>query len=392
MKKLGIILLVFLVIFAGIIYYFRFEIFQHSAEAIVRKNLPPYVTVQNILFNLKEDLLEVKGLGIKNPKGYRAKDLATVGSITCRYKMKGKNILDGIKVTEIVTRGFVINIERLPDGRLNINEMDKVMETGKKAGDSKVKAPGKEGGKSAFGKDISDIIELTKTIDIRDGRVVFTDEAVTSPPYTLTFDNINGQLDLTLAGDYRSVNYVSSRGGGVLNGDPSQRINWVVSLDPKKERLTMSNRYEVSDLNVLLFRPYYDRYSPIDIKKCRVSGTLVFDFNSGNIGSMNTLRLSDLRFEVKRDASGVGFWEASIPEIIEYLRTSSGEIVFDFKIKGDMNNPRFYPGPHLKQAIQMKVVDTIADALAPKEEGQGGVAGKSDAEQVVDVFRELLKR
>ncbi|MGB3113102.1 MAG: hypothetical protein WBC00_00575, partial [Candidatus Omnitrophota bacterium] len=153
-----------------------------------------------------------------------------------------------------------------------------------------------------------------------------------------------------------------------------------------------SNRYEVSDLNVLLFRPYYDRYSPIDIKKCRVSGTLVFDFNSGNIGSMNTLRLSDLRFEVMRDASGVGFWEASIPEIIEYLRTSSGEIVFDFKIKGDMNNPRFYPGPHLKQAIQMKVVDTIADALAPKEEGQGGVAGKSDAEQVVDVFRELLKR
>lgn len=307
--------------------------------------------------------------------------------------MKGKNILDGIEVTEVVARSPLVNIERLPDGRFNINEMDKVMgQTGKPAVKPAKKETRAPIGRPSLKKHISDIIKLTDTINLKDGKVIFTDEMVRPSPYVLTFGDINGDIVLDLSRDYSSVNSMSSRGGGVINRDPSQRVDWAISLDPRKERLTMSNRYEVNNVNILLFKPYYDRYSPIDIKQGRFSGTLVFDFNNGNIGSMNTLRLRGLKFAVRKDATGAGFWEASIPEIIEYLRTSSGEIVFDFKIKGDMNNPKFLPGPHLKQAIQMKVVDTVIDALAPKEEGQGAPSGKTDTEKVVDVLQELLKR
>ncbi|MGD2278725.1 MAG: DUF748 domain-containing protein [Candidatus Omnitrophota bacterium] len=399
MKKLGIIILVFLAIFVGIVYYFRYDIlnlFRQSAETIIKKSLPEYVTVDRIIFDLGNNLLEVKDLGIKNPRGYSDKYLATIGSITCRYRKKGKNILDGIKVTEIAARYPRINVERLEDGRFNVNEMDEVMEPGKQAKTARKEgtrkeAVKKEGEGRVFGKKISDYIELTDTINIEKGEVMFLDRAVYPSPYKLMFDNVNGSIVLDLTDDYSDVKSMSSSGTGFVNSDRFQRMSWNVSLDPRTERLTMSNRYEVSNVNILLFRPYYDRYSPIDIERGRFSGTLVFDFNNGNIGSMNTLRLSDLKFKVKQDASGAGFWEASIPDIIEYLRTSRGDIVFDFKIKGDMNSPRFYPGPHLKQAIQMKVVDTIADVLAPQEEGQPG-APKSDAEQVVDVLRELMKK
>lgn len=76
MKKLAIVILVFLVIAIGIVYYFRHEIFQYSAEALIQKNLPPFVTVEGIVFDLKEGLLEVKGFGVKNPRGYKNKYLA----------------------------------------------------------------------------------------------------------------------------------------------------------------------------------------------------------------------------------------------------------------------------------------------------------------------------
>ncbi|MGB2600192.1 MAG: DUF748 domain-containing protein [Candidatus Omnitrophota bacterium] len=390
MKKILIILFIIFVAAAAVVYYFRYDIFQVSAEAIIKKNLPPFVHVDRIIFNLKDGLLEVKGFSLRNPRGYINKDLAKIDSITCRYKMKGDNILDGLEVTGIEASRPLINIERLPDGRFNINEMDKVMKEGEKAAPRKEKAP--TAGKRSSKRDISDFVKLTNTIDIKSGKIVFLDKAVRPSPTVLTFEDVNGKVVLGLADDYRSVNSMESQGEGDINGDSSQRVRWVVSLDPDTERLTMSNRYEVSGVDITQFKPYYDRYSPIDIKRGWCSGTFVFDFDNGNIGSMNTLRLRGLKFAVKEDASSSGFWEAAVPDIIQYLRSSSGEIVFDFKIKGDMNSPRFYPGPILTKAIQAKVVDTITEALSKKGEEGGAPSGeRSDAEKVVDILRGLLK-
>jgi hypothetical protein len=267
--------------------------------------------------------------------------------------------------------------------------MDKVMGAEKTEGPSKREAGPEK--KRSSKRNISDFIKLTDTINITDGKVVFIDNDVRPSPNMLTFEDINGEVVLSLADDYRAVKSMSTKGAGAINGDSSQRVNWKVSLDPNPQRLTMANRYEVSGADITIFKPYYDEYSPIDIKSGSFSGTLVFDFDNGNIGSMNTLRFRDLKFALKKDTSGAGFWEAAVPDIIEYLRSSTGEIVFDFKIKGDMNNPRFYPGPVLKNAIQVKVVDTLAEALAGKdEEGAAPSGGKTDAEKVVDVLRGLF--
>ena len=390
-KKVFLVLLVMFVVAAGILYYFRYDIFQVSAETIIKKNLPPFVSVGSIIFDLKNGVLEVRDFGIKNPGGYKDKHLATIGRITCRYKMKGKNVLDGLEVTEITADRPLINIERLSDGRLNINEMEKVMQPGKPEKPVREKVPFTKKGPSRV--NIADFLKLTDTINLRNARVIFTDKAV-RPTSVLTFDNIGGDIVLKLTDDYRGVRSVESRGAGMINGDASQSVKWTVWLDPNTQRLTMSNRYEVRGADVIPFKPYYDEYSPIDIRSGWFSGTLVIDFDNGSIGSQNTLKLRGLKFAVKEGAPGAGFWEAAVPDIIEYLRTAPGEIMFDFKIKGDMKNPRFYPGPILKRAIQAKVVDTITETIQRiSQDGQGQAAPgqKTDAEQVVDALRGLLK-
>jgi hypothetical protein len=174
----------------------------------------------------------------------------------------------------------------------------------------------------------------------------------------------------------------------------------------------MSSRFDLSGVDVLPFRPYYDEYSPIDIKKGKLSGTLVFDFDNGNIGSTNTLNIDDFEFKVKENAKAAEVWGPSLSDIVKYLETYPGSVTFDFKIKGTIEKPKFYPGPIVKKAIQNMTVDTITGLLTtPTEEDQTGTspaggaqqgasgAGtgtetteKSDAEKIVDVLKGLMKK
>lgn len=392
MKKFFIVVLVILIVAAAVVFYFRYDIFQFGAESVIKSKLPAYIHVDRIIFDLQNGVLRVKGFAVRNPRGFSGRYMASIGEITCRYKMRGKTILDGIEVTDIEGKAPVINIERLRDGRLNVNEMGQMMAAatavGEKAEAHKA-AEGKSAGGKVAGKSIADMVKLTDTVKISGGKVVFLDNAVMRVPYTLTFENVNGDIVLGLNEDYTAVTSVASTGGGLVNGHPGQRVDWVVSLDPKSAELTMSNRYKVKDVDLIPFKPYYDRYSPVDIQRGNFSGTLVFDFDRGNIGSMNTITLRDLKFSERQGGEWAGFWDKSISDVIKYLETSPGNAVFDFKIKGDMKSPHFYPGPQVKKAMQSAAIGTISDTLRGlSESGDGGEKG--DMDKVVDMFKGLL--
>lgn len=406
MKKIGILLLIIIIAALGITYYFRYDIFQYSAEKIIKDKLPPYVTVKRIIFDLPHNKMTVKGLSIRNPREFSQKFLVEIDEVTCRYKMKGINVLDGIEITEITARGPGIDIERLSSGKINVTEMGEVMVAAAPGAVSPEMAPveatdtrGKQEEKTErevsatgriMGKSISDLIKLPDVINIEGGKVVFTDEFIMRQPYTLTFEEINASLSLRLNKDYTAVTGVSTQGSGLLNGEEPQRINWVISLDPTARALTMSNRFEIRNIDITLFRPYYESYSPISIYAGRASGTLVFDFDHGNIGSMNTLVVRGLRFREKSDGASYGWETSSMAEIIKYLSSAPDEVTFDFAIKGTIDEPRFYPGPYVKQAIQSMVVDKVGQAIQEftKKEGEGqGSTGK-----VADVIRGFLNR
>ena len=409
MKKFLLIVLVLLMAAGAGVWYYRYDIFQFSAETIIKKMLPGYVHVDRLIFDLKNGVLTVEGFSIRNPKGFQNRYLATIGSIPCRYKMQGKNILDGIEITDIEAADALINIERLSNGALNVNELGNMMaEDQPKSVPVPVKAAakassGKAGGINPIGdKKISDLLELTDTIEIKNGKFTFVDKAVAAQPFYMTFEDINGDIRLRLNNDYTAVLSAGTTGRGVINGDQSQSVKWIVHMDPTTPNLTMSNRIEPSNVDIMPFRPYYDKYSPVDIQAGRFSGTLVFDFDNGNIGSTNILKLKGLKFTERPGGFASGFWDVSIQDIVKYLETSPGEIVFDFKIKGSMESPRFYPGPNVTQAIQNMAVDKISE-LIQKSQGGGEQAAagtaparqappKSDAEVMMDLIQGLIQK
>ncbi|MFH1846038.1 MAG: DUF748 domain-containing protein [Candidatus Omnitrophota bacterium] len=438
MKKIGLFLLAVIVIVGGIVFYYRYEIFQFSGEAIIMKNLPSYVTVEGVKIDLRNGTLHVKGFGLRNPEGYYNKFLARIGNITCKFQRKGQRILDGIEVTEITADAPVINLERRSSGNVNIQEMEKVMslpvlsKKTQNAGGMKKEAieqtkeqmpeyedvenrdvkpvmPAEISEKTAVqvlakGEDktgttkrksnvpvvdIFRIIKLTDTINIKDGEIIFWDHGLPGKTiYKISIREINADLIIDLSDDFKKVLSVASKGEGTVQADKFQKIKWDISLDPTSSKLTMSNKYEVQDLDITIFEPYYDKYSPVIIGRGTASGNFVFNFDNGDIGSTNTLYLSDLVFAVKRNYSG-GYWGVGIPELVRYLQSSSGEIVFDFKIKGNMENPRFYPGDKVKKALQKFVVEKISSALQNIGGGDDSEGG-GDVEKVVDFMKGIF--
>jgi len=413
-NKFSIFLIITIAVIVVSVSFHRLSIIQYTAETIVRNVLPGYVSIDKISFDIKSSRVTLKGFSIFAPPGFKQKKLIEIAEVACRYRMRGKNILDGIEIVDPVFKRPVLHIERRLDGRLNLSDMSKILSAGQGGGygDGKpptvaaarerVKASGAAAGRAvgasaiAGNKKVSDVIRLPESYGVRNGKIVYDDYAAAGGAHVLVFDGIEGDISLRLSNDYARVLRVGSSGQGFLNNDKGEIVKWVIDMDPVAAGLTMSNRLDFYDVQIKPFEPYYDRYSPLIFYRGRFSGTMILDFDNGNIGSTNEVHLSGIAFSVKPGAENAEFWGSTVPDLVKYFRSSSGDIVFDFKIKGEMSGPKFYFGPISKRAITAMAVDKISAALAAASQapGQGPPQTKEEAQvrAVTDAVKLFLKK
>ncbi|MDD5679800.1 MAG: hypothetical protein PHI59_00965, partial [Candidatus Omnitrophica bacterium] len=315
-------------------------------------------------------------------------------------KLKGKTIFDGLELFDPVVDGAVVDIERLDDGRMNLAEAGTLIAKKVSAASAKKRTEERKAARNSQApaqapekKQSAEPIKLPEKFTIRNAEIIFADSFARRKPGVITFENINGEGVLRMDEHYTRVLTLDSTGEGNINGDTGQVIKWDISLDPTTPRLTMANRFDIHNVDIVTFEPYYDRYSPLVFKAGRVSGLLICDFNNGNIGSSDELRLSGLKFYVKRGYENAIFWETTVPDLVKYFATPYGEIVFDFKIKGDMTEPKFFLGPKSKAALVSMAVDKISTAI---QEGSGGSGGSnSSADNIkdyIELFKGLMKK
>lgn len=395
-KKIFLFVLILAIAAAGAIFFYRYNILRYSAETVIRRLLPGYASVDKINFDFQKGEVSLGGFRILNPRGFSDKYLIEIEEVVCQYSMKGKNILEGIDLQAPVLKKAVLRIERLRDGGVNLMEMQKVIEPASprpKAGASGMAANASSGLMSNI--KFSDVVKLPEEFLLEDSKIVFVDRLGLPRPHMITFEGIEGRISIKLDENYTKVLRLSSDGKGNLNGNRGEVIKWNIALDPATPKLTMSNRFEVYSVDMLPFEPYYDRYSPFIFEKGTISGLLIFDFDNGNIGSTNELHLSNLRFSVKRGYENARFWETTVPDLVKYFTSPFGDIVFDFKIKGDMADPKFYLGPISKQAIASMAIDKISAAIQKASEPQAEGAPKGKEEEIkeyIDLFKGLINK
>ena len=101
-----------------------------------------------------------------------------------------------------------------------------------------------------------------------------------------------------------------------------------------------------------------------------------------------------MKFSVKEGYENAQILETTVPDLVKYFTSPYGEIIFDFKIKGDMSDPKFYLGPKSKEAILSMAVDKISAAIQNSAGSSGGVP-KNDigkAKEYIDMFKGLIKK
>lgn len=395
-KKKVIVVLAGLLVIGVVVFLFRYRILQYSTETIIRNSLPSYVRVDKILLNPPEGKILLNNFKILDPPDFSYKYLIEIAEITAKYKMRGKTILSGVEILDPVLKKVTMNVERLGDGRLNIVDMRTVLENEAAAKEKGAVKPKKEDG--AGGRKISDLIKLPEIFLLKEGQIIFVDRTMPRKPHVITFEGVEAKMSLKLDDLYSKVLSFSSEGEGRVNGKKNEIVKWTISLNPTTPQLTMSNRFEVSGLDILPFEPYYDKYSPFVFKSGRFSGTLVFDFDNGSIGSTNEIHLSGLEFSIKQGYENALFWEASVQDLAKYFTSPFGDIVFDFKIKGDMSNPKFFLGPISKQAVASMTIDKISAAIGKatgSQQSSGSGAAKNDVERAkeyIDLIKGLINK
>ncbi|MFA6636879.1 MAG: DUF748 domain-containing protein [Candidatus Omnitrophota bacterium] len=401
MKKIFFGIAAAIMLLAGGLWFYRYDVVRFSVSAVMERKIPGNVSIQRIVVDLPAKKVDVYGLVIGNPAGFSDPIFADIGVLSVKYRMRGKTILTGVDITGFELSNPVVKIERLLNGRINLDEINTIPPGGDAARLPEVDIiwPAEEietGDRTGLAKSVSEAINLTGSIpgEVRNGKVLFTDRMVLGRPFNGSLDGIESNLVFALT-DRNEVAYLETEGHGYLDGDISQRLKWRISADLVPEDITLSSRIEPENVDIVRFKPYYEQYSPVEINGGRVSGTIVFDLHMGNIGSDNTLRVRGLEFSEKDTEYASRFWGTGITDVAKYLQLSSGETVFDFKIKGPIGNPRFYPGPNVTRAIQKMAVDKIGEFIrrtTQPEESEGNSPARSDMDEVIDIFKGFMQK
>lgn len=398
MKKVLILIGVAVIVIMSALYIFRHAIIRYYAEKIIRENLPSYIRIDRINFDFALNRVSLGNFKVLNPPGYSSENLINIREIKCGYDIKGSFIPESLEIRDVSFIGADIQVERLKSGSINASGMESftnsaatpdVAHSPQSIVDSKKteKAP-------VASRKISDYIKLPKSFTIKDASIGFLDRLPYDRPHLITVESIDGEVSIVFGENYSSISSLNYVLEGVLDGNNDQTIKWTAYLDPRTPRLTMSNRFEVSGLDLLAFEPYYDSMSPFIFKKGKFSGTLVFDFDNGMIGSTNEIRISDYLFYVKPGYENAQMWETSVQDLLRYFTTASGDVVFDFKLKGDMSHPTFYLGPISKRALTSMAIDKVADyaikTMSKQADNATGQAGNT--QQAINLIKQFMNK
>jgi len=115
-------------------------------------------------------------------------------------------------------------------------------------------------------------------------------------------------------------------------------------------------KLDLNTLNIMPFRPYFQKQGDLEISAGTLSASSTLTINKRILNAPGTLHLKGLDFDhnsTKGALLGVPSWA-----LVSFLSDHNDELSVQFKISGNLDNPRF--------SIHQSLVDQVATALSSK--------------------------
>ncbi len=363
---------------AAYVYFNRQALLDRGVDKMLQDYLPEYVEIDDLKIDLNEQTVLIKGFRVRNPAGFSNPYLIEIENISSSYsQLDEKNILKGLSLSSIELFRMRVFLERDSGNTLNIQKMESVLKHARAEKPQGIKSWIQSFILYLSGpvKNIDQFLKIHPVFNINNGALFFRDYYIDNKQgYPTSIENIQGAMQLGIDKDFKSINHIASQGRGLVNARPGQFLSWEIEYDPTREKLSMSNTFDIERVDFTHFRPYYDKFSPFIFRAGKASGRLVFNFEDAEIGSSNEVFFSGLIIEQKQDHSFNRFWPSGADDLYRYFSSEQGDIVFDFKIKGPMAEPKFYLGSKTKRALAYMVVQKVAGRIFQKEPGASDTA------------------
>jgi hypothetical protein len=215
---------------------------------------------------------------------------------------------------------------------------------------------------------------IIKRINVTKGSLDYLDRKV-SPPVLTKLTNIELELkDVTFPLEDNFSNYILS--ANIPGRDSTGILNSKGKIKFKTKDADCE--VEIRRLDITGFKPYFQKKSDVNVKKGNFDMDMDVKIRSRKINAPGKAVLRDLDFE---KGSGIGNTFLNIPRsaIINFLKNNNNEIVINFVLEGDLDNPKF----NIRERFIEKVTIAIAEKL--------GLSIKNIGESIVTFGAEGVK-
>jgi hypothetical protein len=195
---------------------------------------------------------------------------------------------------------------------------------------------------------------IIKKINLIDGSLDYLDRKV-SPAVLTKLRDIELELkDITFPFEENFSTYILSA------SIPGSHSTGILKSKGKIKFKTKDTdcKVELRRLDITGFKPYFQKKSDVNVKKGNFDLDLDVKIKLRKINAPGRAVLRDLDFE---SGSGIGNTFLSIPRsaVINFLKNNNNEIVVNFVLEGDLDNPKF----NIRERFIEKVTIAIAETL-----------------------------
>jgi len=362
MKILKIILKIFVicallvaVVIGGIVLYMKFY-GQDILENALSNMLGSKVKFESVSLNLKDYTVNFRGFSVASKIDFEENVLNAEKFIMILNEETLKEEKQVVFDEIIIERG-TLNVTKDRKGGFNVSS-------------NKIDQPRYDPG-TAYAQEMEmqvsplyDFIKTVKKLTIKDSVLNYKDLYVPYGPFAITFDD----LDVSVTSGGRSSDGAIPAACALSFSIPNDRYrDSGFFLDARlavyKYWTNVELVMETSYIDVMQFFPYFRSYTPFIFREGLFSSNTKFRMHDDNIYSLTTMEIHRLNFTVDPRRQDGQFLNANINRLVPYLRSSRGNIIFDFVITGTPDDPRVGVGPRVKNAIGMVVREEIGKVL-----------------------------
>ena len=205
---------------------------------------------------------------------------------------------------------------------------------------------------------------FVRKLRLKNSRFIFEDCLVRPSPVVLELVGIEGTL--------KEISVSLSRGGlikgivdlkGKFNSVQEGFFKVAGSLARDKEGIDFDLEVDLQNINLIRFRPYYSQTSFAILKDANVNLHSKALCKRNDLNAIQHARIYDIVLEDIRLSDEDRLFGLPAKTVIDFFMDLSGDIEFDFKLVGAIHDPKFDPGPLVKQIISKALQDKIIAKL-----------------------------